>query len=68
MKISEFIEKLQEIEQGFGDIEMALEDAGTDLIQSFDVVLTDDRKLFVEVIDIQQYCVIPCVRYRAGFL
>lgn len=68
MKISEFIEKLQEIEREFGDIEMALEDAGTDLIQSFDVVLTDDRKLFVEVIDIQQYCVIPCVRYRDGFL
>ena len=26
MKISEFIEKLQEIEREFGDIEMALED------------------------------------------
>ena len=68
MKISEFIQKLQVIQQEFGDIEVALADADTDLIQAFDAVLTEDRQLFVETLGNQLYCVIPCVLYGADFL
>ena len=68
MKISEFLEKLREIQLEFGDIEMALGDADTDLVQSFNVVLTDGKQLSVETFDNQQYCVIPCTRYGADFL
>ena len=68
MKISEFILKLQEIEREFGDIEVALADADTDLIQAFDAVLTEDRQLLVETLGNQRYCVIPCVLYGADFL
>lgn len=64
MKISEFLEKVQE----FGDIEVALADADTDLIQAFDAVLTENTQLFVETPDNQRYCVIPCARYGADFL
>lgn len=68
MNISEFLGNLQEIQQEFGDIEMALEDADTDLVQSLDVVLADSKQLFVETLDHHQYCVIPCTRYGADFL
>ena len=68
MKISEFIEKLQEIQGAFGDIDMALEDADTDLLQSLDVVLSNGRGLRTETIDDQRYCVIPCTAYWREFL
>ena len=68
MKISEFIEKLQKIQEESGDIDMALEDADTDLLQSLDVVLEDGRCLRTKTINGQRYCVIPCAAYWREFL
>ena len=68
MKISKFIEKLQEIQQEFGDVEMALLDRDTGYVQSLDVVRGNGGQLYCETFGDKQYCVIPGVNYWEDFL